>query len=328
VILCFDIGGTAIKIAEAHAVTDIRPQGRVPTPAQDYPAFIAALQSAIAGASLPPRALAFSIAGVIAPESGRATIANIPCLSGRILQADLQADLGLPVVLGNDADCFALAEATIGAGRGHDVVFGVILGTGVGGGVVVRGRLINAGGGFAGEWGHGPMAQRIVGDPEVVLPAFACGCGQIGCLDAICSARGLERLHAELHPELPPTDSQRIVTEWEAGAAAASRTLAIWLELIAGPLSMVENLLGADLIAVGGGMANSTALIAALDRAVRTRILRRFDRPLICPAECRIEPGLIGAAILGLQQFDPTVSDAETPPVPGEVPEIAGQMPD
>ncbi|MBI1172316.1 ROK family protein [bacterium] len=298
-ILCFDIGGTAIKSAEAFSPEDIRPRARVPTPTQDFAAFVDVLRAAVAAASVRPDRLAFSIAGVVDPETGRATVANIPCLTGRRLQHDLEAELGLPVDLANDADCFALAEAAVGAGRGHDVVFGIILGTGVGGGVVVRGELINEGGGFAGEWGHGPVAQRILGTPEVILPAFACGCGQIGCLDAVCSARGMERLHAHLHGGAV-ADSQAIVSGWIADEPQAARTIAIWLELLAGPLAMVENMLGAGIMAVGGGLSNAPPLIAALDRAVRARILRRFDRPLIVPAQCAIEPGLVGAAILGL----------------------------
>lgn len=294
-ILCFDIGGSAIKVAEAHAVDDIRPGDRVPTPGQDYAAFIAVLRGAIAAASTPPRGLAFSIAGVVDPDTGLATIANIPCLNGRPLLADLEAALGLPVVLANDADCFALAEAAMGAGQGHEVVFGIILGTGIGGGVVVRGALINGRGGFGGEWGHGPMAQRIVGD--VTLPAFACGCGQVGCLDAVCSARGMERLHSHLHGEA--LDSVAIVTGWEAGAPHEGETIRLWLALLSGPLSMIVNLLGADIVAAGGGLANSRALIAALDAEVRGRVLRHFDRPLIVPALCAIEPGLVGAAVLG-----------------------------
>ncbi|MGA0540420.1 ROK family protein [Neotabrizicola sp. VNH66] len=297
-ILCFDIGGTAIKTAEAFAPDDIRPKGRVPTPTDDYPAFAATLRAAIRDASQHPERVAISIAGVIDPDTGRATVANIPCLTGRPLVADLTADLGLPVDLANDADCFALAEAAVGAGRGHEVVFGIILGTGVGGGVVVRGQLINQSGGFAGEWGHGPVAQRIIG--ETVLPAFPCGCGQVGCLDAVCSARGMERLHAHLHGA--EMDSLTIVSGWEEGEPQAARTIALWVELLAGPLAVVENMLGAGIMAVGGGLSNSRALVAALDGAVRARILRRFDRPLIVPAECGIEPGLIGAAILGLSR--------------------------
>ncbi|MEO8530923.1 MAG: ROK family protein [Deltaproteobacteria bacterium] len=300
-ILCFDIGGTTIKIAHAYALDDIRMMGRVATPADDYQHFVAALRHAIAQAPHRPERAAFSMAGVIDPNSGLATVANIPCLNGRHLQADLERDLGLQIDLANDADCFALAEATVGAGRGHDVVFGIILGTGVGGGVVVRGALINAGGGFAGEWGHGPVAQRIVGNPEVTLPAFACGCGQIGCLDAVCSARGMERLHAFLNPGAA-LDSQAIVAGWEAGQPLETRTITLWLDLLAGPLAMVQNMLGAGVMAVGGGLSNSRALIAALDRRLRSHILQRLDRPLIVPAECAIEPGLVGAAILGLSR--------------------------
>ncbi len=300
-ILCFDIGGTAIKIAHAHARDDIRPMGRVPTPADDYAGFVAVLRAAMDGCAVRPERMAFSIAGAVDPDTGRATVANIPCLNGRRLQADLETDLGLPVDLANDADCFALAEATVGAGRGHDVVFGIILGTGVGGGVVVRGELINAGGGFAGEWGHGPVAQRIAGMPEVTLPVFACGCGQSGCLDTVCSARGMERLHSHLNAGAV-MDSRDIVAGWEAGHPRESRSIGLWLALLSGPLAMVENLLGAGIMAVGGGLSNSRPLIAALDVAVRARILRRFDRPLIVPAQCEIEPGLVGAAILGLSR--------------------------
>lgn len=298
-ILCFDIGGTTIKLAEAFSQDDIRPKGRIPTPAHDFTRFIAALQAAVTGASTPPRGLAISIAGVIEPETGLATVANIPCLTGRDLRADIEQALSLPVEIANDADCFALAEATVGAGRGHDVVFGIILGTGVGGGIVVRGRLINAGGGFAGEWGHGPIAQRILDEPEVTLPAFRCGCGLVGCLDAVCSARGMERLHAHLNTGVALASTE-IVAGWEAGQPEASRTIEVWLALLAGPLAMVENMLGAGIMAVGGGLSNAPRLIAALDLAVRKRILRRFDGPLIVQAECAIEPGLVGAAILGL----------------------------
>lgn len=298
-ILCFDIGGTAIKIAHARSADDIVPMGRIPTPGNDYPTFIQVLRSAIETAPESPTSLAFSLAGVLDPDTGRATVANIPCLSGRRLQADLQADLGLPVVLANDADCFALAEATVGAGRGHEVVFGIILGTGIGGGIVVRGDLINARGGFAGEWGHGPVAQRILGD--VTLPAFPCGCGQIGCLDPVCSARGMERLHSHRHGET--LDSLAIVAGWERGEQRASRTIALWLEVLSGPLAMIGNLLGADIMAAGGGLSNSRPLIAALDAATRPKMLRRFNRPLVVPAECAIEPGLVGAAVLGLRHL-------------------------
>ncbi|MBB5721177.1 N-acetylglucosamine kinase [Loktanella ponticola] len=301
-ILCFDIGGTAIKVAWAYSAEQVIPKGRITTPTDDFDSFVAVLRGVISEADEVPQAVAFSIAGVLDPDSGVAKVANIPCLTGRRLQSELETLLGLPVVLANDADCFALAEATVGAGRGHDVVFGLILGTGVGGGIVVRGQLINSTGGFAGELGHGPIAQRVFDDPAVTLPAFACGCGQVGCLDAICSARGLERLHRHLHGAT--VDSQAIVAGWDADDVQASKTISVWLMLLSGPLAMTENMLGAGIIAVGGGLSNAPKLIAALDSAVREKCLRQIKHPLVVPAQCPIEPGLVGAAILGLQRCE------------------------
>ncbi|NHF73290.1 ROK family protein [Paracoccus xiamenensis] len=299
-ILCFDIGGSAIKSAYAYSPDDVRPQDRVPTPGTDFDAFIRVLNDAIAAAPVLPERVAISIAGVVDPDTGAARVANIPCLNGRKLHADLEQALGLPVDLANDADCFALAEATVGAGRGHEVVMGVILGTGIGGGVVVRGQLLNLAG-LSGEWGHGPVAQRVLGNPEITLPAFPCGCGITGCLDAVCGARGLEMLHSHLHPA-ESRDTHAIIAGWQAGDAPAARTIAIWIELLAGPLAMVQNLLGAGAMPVGGGLSNATGLVAALDQAVRAQTLRRIDRPLLVPAQCRIEPGLVGAAVLGLSR--------------------------
>ncbi|MDO5640928.1 MAG: ROK family protein [Paracoccus sp. (in: a-proteobacteria)] len=297
-ILCFDIGGSTIKIAHAWAPDDVRPQGRVPTPGHDLAAFLAVLRAAIAAAPEPPARLTFSIAGDVDGKAGVAKIANIPCLDGRPVVAEFSGALGLPVDLANDADCFALAEATVGAGRGHDIVLGIILGTGIGGGIVLRGELVP---GMAGEWGHGGVAQRVVGTPEIVLPEFPCGCGATGCLDAVCGARGLERLHRHLGGQ--PLDTHAIITGWQAGAAAESRTISIWLQIMTGPLVMMQNTLGAGVIAAGGGLSNSHALLAALDGAVRARLLRPGHRPLIVPAECRVEPGLVGAAILGLKRL-------------------------
>jgi N-acetylglucosamine kinase len=297
VIVCFDIGGTTMKGGRARAVDDIEVLEREPTPGRDLDAFVGVLARAIAGCPEPPLALAAAIPGIIEPGSGLAVVANIPCINGTPVQARLEAALGLPVVLANDADCFALAEMAVGAGRGRRVVFGVILGTGVGGGLVIEGRLVNAEGGFAGEWGHGPVAARIAGLPPAEIPRFACGCGLAGCLDATVSARGMERLHRHLAGV--EATSLAIVAGWEAGEAAAARTVGAWLEIAAAPLAMLVNVTAADIVPVGGGLGGSARLVAALDTEVRRLTLRRFERPLVVPAECRVEPGLVGAAWLG-----------------------------
>lgn len=301
-IVSFDIGGSAIKGGYTRSETDIEPLPRRATPTQDFGAFVGVLKDIISQAPGTPRALSFSIAGVVDPDSQRLTCANIPCIHGRRLAADLEAELGYPVLIANDADCFAMAEALSGAGRGHRIVLGAILGTGVGGGLVADGRLINAAGGFAGEWGHGPIIAAFAGNPPIAIPAYPCACGQSGCVDTIGGARGLERLHRLAHgTDLP---SQEIIDLWLGGDAAAERTLDIYVDLVAPPLALTVNITGATIVPVGGGLSNVEPLLARLDTAVRARILRKFDRPLVVPSQCRIEPGLIGAALIGLRQIE------------------------
>ena len=298
-ILCIDIGGTAIKGAIAHSPEDIRPMRRIATPARDRAAFDAAIGAVIAQCPA-AEAVAVSIAGVVDPADGRIVVANIPCIDGHSLQSELEARFGLPFLIANDADCFALAEATLGAGKGAEVVFGIILGTGVGGGLIVNRQIVRGAGGFAGEWGHGPVMPLSAGDPPVSVPQVKCGCGQTGCLDTLGSARGMERLHSHLHgAELSSTE---IVKAWEDGDAAAGRTIEVYIELVSRPLALVINVVGASAVPVGGGLSNAPKLIVRLDEKVRGMILQKRTSPLVVPAECRIEPGLIGAAILGFSR--------------------------
>ena len=284
VILCFDIGGARIRAALSQGGV-LEMLGEVATPAADFAAFVAALQG-FAGRKV--RGVAISVAGVVDPASGRIKVANIPCLDGRAVGAELSAALGLPVLVLNDADCFALAEARHGAGRGHRSVFGIILGSGVGGGLVIDGQLVTGVGGFAGEWGHGPVIRA---------PLLACACGQQGCLDTIGGARGLERLH--LHLGGPALGSHAIVAGWQAGALAERATVALWLDLVSGLLAMVLNVTGASVVPVGGGLANAPALIAALDGAVRARVLRSSTAPWVVVAQISADAGLVGAAVAG-----------------------------
>ncbi len=296
-IVCFDIGGSAIKGAITHSPERIFPLPRRTTPLNDFRRFVEVMESVLDEAGGLPDRIAISITGVIDPQTRRIKCANIPCIDGRELAAELEAALHLPVVIANDADCFALAEAGIGAGRGHRIVFGAILGTGVGGGLVVDGRLINADGGFAGEWGHGPAAASYAGHPPIAIPAFDCGCGQRGCVDTIGGARGLERLHETIQGST--LSSREIIEAWQSKEVEAARTIDIFVDLVSSPLALVINITGATIVPVGGGLSNSEALLAEIDRSVRQRILRRFDQPLVVRGECRVEPGLIGAALLG-----------------------------
>jgi len=295
-ILCLDIGGSTIKAATATSASDLRRLSTHPTPRDDFDAFAAAIAGLLPPAP-PATPVAIAIAGVVDPATGVITCANIPCIDGRPLAADLTARLGRPVVIGNDADLFALAEARVGAGQGHRIVFGAILGTGVGGGLVIDGRLVAGAGGYAGEWGHAPIAATRVGTPPVELPRLACGCGQVGCLDTLGAARGLERLHRHLAGR--DATSVEIVAGWQRGEPQPTRSMDIFFEIVAAPLALVVNVVGADIVPLGGGLSRSAALVARLDREVRARILRRTAAPLVVPARLAIEPGLVGAAILG-----------------------------
>lgn len=297
-IICFDIGGTNIKAARAEGPQVLVPLGRVTTPRDDFAAFVAAMAGLIAQSEAPDDApVAISVTGVVDPDTGVVTVANVPCIDGRILANDLGTALRRRVLVANDADCFVLAEAHAGAGQGHRVVFGAILGTGVGGGLVVDGRLFRGAGGLNGEWGHGTILATEISVPPHKLAHFACGCGRMGCVDTVGGARGLEKLYRQFVPhDLPST---AIIDLWQAGNAAASATIDLYIELVAQPLALVVNVIGPDIIPVGGGLGNSAALIDRLDLAVRARILRRIERPLVVPAQLTVDAGLQGAAALG-----------------------------
>lgn len=283
-ILAFDIGGSRIRAAAWDGA--LRPLGEVPTPGDDPGAFLAAVTGFVTGHE---QGIAISIAGVVDPVSGVGRVANIPAIDGISLESRIGVATGLPVRVLNDADCFALAEAEMGAGRDRSTVLGVILGSGVGGGLVVGGRVMTGAGGYAGEWGHGPVIRGEF--------AFRCGCGQVGCIDTVGSARGLERLHRKRTAEL--LGAEAIVAGWIAGEAEAGETMALWRELVAGPLAMVVNVVGAEVVPVGGGLSKAPGLVEYLDEAVRVRVLRRSRRPLLVPAECGADAGLLGAALAG-----------------------------
>lgn len=298
---CFDIGGTTIKGATATGPDALVALGRVPTPRDDFDAFAAAIAGLVEQGGAPTGSpISISVTGVVDPESGQTTVANIPCIDGRNLAGDLGARLGCQVLVANDADCFALAEAFAGAGRGHRVVFGAILGTGVGGGIVADGRLFRGGGGLSGEWGHGTAVATRVSVAPFDMPHLPCGCGLQGCVDTVGGARGIEKLHKHLHgADLPSTD---IVTQWKSGDVQAAQTLDLYVALVSLPLALTVNIVGPDIIPVGGGLGNAHGLVARLDAAVRSRILRTIDRPLVVPAQLTVDAGLIGAASLAFSE--------------------------
>ena len=298
-IACFDIGGSFIKYGTPDADGLVPELGRVKTPGNDYEGFVAALSEAIA--VLPGRVhmVSISIAGIIAAD-GKAVIANIPCLNGRVLTPDLDTRLGCKVVITNDADCFALAESRHGVGRGKANVFAIILGSGLGGGLVINGRLVHGHGNIAGEWGHSPIVDRMAGGLlDEPLPDLPCGCGRKGCLDTFGGARGLERIHLAVTGET--RDSGAIVAAWRAGDEGAEKSISVYVENVARALNLIVNTVGIDSVPVGGGLASAPDLIARIDRRVRELALADFDGPLVVPGERAADGGLVGAALAGAE---------------------------
>jgi len=217
-VTCFDIGGTFIRYGESRADGLVQEAGRMPVPADDWDAFVAAIKTGVTATN--GKSVSISITGSYDPDTGLAVVANLPCIDGRLFATELSTLLDLPVLVTNDADCFALAEAHHGAGQGQEVVFAIILGSGVGGGVVINGQLLRGSGGVTGEWGHGPIFTHGPQGPGSA--PLACGCGLTGCMDVIGSARGMENIHEALHGvKLPSKD---ITALWHKGDQQAAAT--------------------------------------------------------------------------------------------------------
>ncbi len=308
-ILAADIGGSYIRMTAMVSSSPSHPADRTirrRTPTEDADVFLATIEDIVAELATDDQQdapLAIAVAASINPDTGVTTTANIPCLNGSAPGRILSARLGRPVLLLNDADAFALAEAAIGAGRNHRVVFGAVLGTGIGGGLVVDGRVVRGASGIAGEWGHGPVANQRPTRLGRSLPRMRCGCGQVGCADTFGGARGLERLHLALGHEA--ADSRAIIDGWKSGRSDTALTAEVWAEMLAEPLALALNTTGASIVPVGGGLGSERDLMALLDREVRARILPRdAPGPVVVPGMLKGNAGLIGAAILGRQSLE------------------------
>lgn len=252
-----DLGGSKIEgaaLASSGAILDRR---RVATPRHDYAATIEAIAGLVAALEVQAGArgtVGVGIPGAVSPASGMVKNANSTWLNGRPLQHDLARRLDREVRLANDANCFALSEATDGAAAGAAVVFGVILGTGTGGGLVVNGRLVVGANAIAGEWGHNPLpAPR---DDE--RPGSACYCGRSGCIETFLSGPALSRAYHALTGE--HLDAVEVAARAAQGEARATDCLDQYEDRLARSLATVINLLDPDVIVLGGGLSNITRL--------------------------------------------------------------------
>ena len=262
-----DLGGTK---TESIAIDDAgieRARLRVPTPSGSYDAIVACIVGLVRDTEArigQTGSVGIGIPGAVSPATGLVKNANTVALIGHPLDRDLARALGKPVRIANDANCFVLSEASDGAGAGARVVFGVIVGTGTGGGVVVEGKLLTGPHAIAGEWGHNPLPWPR--DDE--RPGPPCYCGKCGCIETFLAGPSLTRDH-RLHTG-ETCDANDIAQRAEAGDAAALASMIRYEDRMARGLASVINLLDPDVIVMGGGVSN----IARLYREVPSRLGR------------------------------------------------------
>lgn len=288
--LGIDLGGTKIEAALLDAEGGIHWKKRIASPRDDYNATLSALGALVVDARNDIAAakrctIGIGIPGSLSPADGRVRNANSTWLNGRPLGHDLEALLGQPVKIANDANCLAVSESTDGAARNAQSVFAVILGTGVGGAHVVHGQLAVGANGIAGEWGHTPLPWMTA--EEFDRPA--CWCGRRGCIETFLSGPALVR-EFNASAAGPAQSVQEMLHLGESGHVAAIALIDRFHDRLARALAMVINIIDPDVIVVGGGLSNIPSIY--------TEIPKRWDRWIFSDvsAVTQIMPALHGDA--------------------------------
>lgn len=293
-----DLGGTKIEAIVLDADGRIPFRRRVATPRGDYDGTIEAIASLVDAAEAAigrTASVGIGMPGAISPATGLVKNANSTWLNGRPLDRDLATRLGRPVRLANDANCFALSEASDGAAAGARVVFGVIVGTGCGGGVVVDGQVLTGPNAIAGEWGHNPLPWPR--DDE--RPGPSCYCGRTGCLETFLSGPGLARDYAQ-HTglEIGSIAAPEVVARAGRGEAAACDALQRYADRMARGLATVINVLDPDAIVLGGGMSNVRMLYDTVPRLLEQYVFSDRVAVRLVPPMHGDSSGVRGAAWL------------------------------
>lgn len=285
-----DLGGTKIEIVGLDGERECL-RRRVTTPRGDYAATLATVADLVRDAEreLGRRgSVGLGIPGTVSPDHGRIKNANSTCLIGQDLQGDLERLLERPVRLANDADCFALSEASDGAGAGAYSVFGVILGTGVGGGIVIDGRLLRGPNAIAGEWGHNPLPWRTPADG----PPRRCYCGLDDCIETFLSGPGWASRSGL------GADAGRIAEAAASGVPSSRTALARYCDQLARALVSVINVLDPEVIVLGGGLSNMPALYREVPPLLVRHVFSDRINTHLLPARHGDSSGVRGAAWL------------------------------
>ncbi|MBV9825215.1 MAG: ROK family protein [Alphaproteobacteria bacterium] len=270
-----DLGGTKIEAAALNSVGAIEARRRISTPRGDYAATVQAIKDLVgevereAGCDERAASVGIGIPGTIVATTGLVKNANSTWLNGRPFGRDIEAALGRAVRFANDANCFALSEAADGAATGCRVVFGVILGTGVGGGIVIDRQILVGANAIAGEWGHNPLPAM---QPDE-FPGPPCYCGRTGCIETFLSGPALVADHRrQTGVDL---SGPEIVARAESGDAACRAGLDRYADRLARALAAIVNIIDPDAIVLGGGLSSLSFLYDAVPRRWGTHILSR-----------------------------------------------------
>ncbi len=292
-----DLGGSKISaiLLDGHA-TSLN-HLRTATPQNDYQATCLAIKELVQALDQPhddqPTPVGIGIPGSRSPATGLIRNANSTCLNGKNLQKDLEQALSRPVRLANDADCFAISEATDGAGQGAHTVWGIILGTGCGSGLVLRRRLLSGPLAIAGEWGHNPLPWPTDDEHRQAQP---CWCERSGCNETWLSGPALSKDHE--HATGIHTSALDICGQAAAGMAAAKETLDRHLSRLARAMAQVINIIDPDVIVIGGGLSQMPHLFRDLPEAITPHIFADHVTLDIRPPYWGNDSGVRGAARL------------------------------
>ena len=290
-----DLGGSKIEAAAIDGTGRIAARRRIATPAGDYDGGVAAIVRLVAeledeiGARAP---VGLGIPGTIVGATGLVKNANSTWLNGRALGRDVEAALSRPVRFANDANCFALSEAIDGAAAGCDSVFGVILGTGVGGGIVLGGRILTGANAIAGEWGHNPLPAPRPDES----PGPACWCGRSGCIETFLSGPGLAADHYR-HADRRLSGPE-IAAGAVAGDADCRATLERYVDRLARALAHVVNLIDPQAVVLGGGLSGIALLYDDVPRRWGRHIFSDMVTTRLLPPRHGDASGVRGAAWL------------------------------
>lgn len=279
--LGIDLGGSKIEIIALDGAGKVLMRERIETPQGDYPAILVAIAELVAKAEVglgPAETIGIGTPGVLSRATGRMKNSNSTCLNGQPLLDDLVSRLGRELRIANDANCFALSEAIDGAAAGASVVFGVIIGTGTGAGIVVDQKVLSGPNGIAGEWGHNPLSWPTSDE----LPGPACYCGKHGCVETFLSGPGLAQDHQRHGGDA--LSAETIAARAEHGEPASRATLERYYDRMARALAQVINILDPDVIVLGGGMGRIPTLYHEIPRRWGAYVFSdRVDTRLVAP---------------------------------------------